>query len=116
MHCFFNFFFNYIILVNVLDESNICFITDTTFNLKQCFIYKKKKHESEKVVKVYQKCFKKIINTLVLKNMKIQTKWVCKIFFQVLKIDNKRKRKKVFTLFFFQMNFYCTMSYKCKNT
>lgn len=48
--------------------------------------------------------------------MKIQTKWVCKIFFQVLKIDNKRKRKKVFTSFFFQMNFYWTMSYKCKNT
>lgn len=54
---FFYFFFNYIILVNVLDESNICFIRDTTFNLKQCFIYKKKKLESEKVVKVYQKCF-----------------------------------------------------------
>lgn len=64
-------------------------------------------------MKVYQKCFLKIINTLVLKIMKIQTKWVCKIFFQVLKIDNKRKRKKVFTSFFFQMNFYWTMSYKC---
>lgn len=48
--------------------------------------------------------------------MKIQTKWVCKIFIQVLKIDNKRKRKKVFTSFFFQMNFYWTMSYKCKKT
>lgn len=33
--------------------------------------------------------------------MKIQTKWVCEIFFQVLKIDNKMKRKKVFTSFFF---------------
>lgn len=48
--------------------------------------------------------------------MKIQTKWVCKIFFQILKIDNKRKRKKVFTSFFFQMIIYWTMSYKCKNT
>lgn len=48
---------------------------------------------------------------------KYETKWVCKIFFQVLKIDNKRKRKKVFTsFFFFQMNKYWTMSYKCKNT
>lgn len=32
---------------------------------------------------------------------KYETKWVCKIFFQVLKIDNKRKRKKSFNFIFF---------------
>lgn len=61
VHCFLNFFFNYIILVNVLDESNICFITDTTFNLKQCFIYKKKtwiREGCESLSKMFLKNYK----------------------------------------------------------